>query len=143
MINKHSFMKTSKLTFLLSILFWIGINIHAENPNKTNLSIVEQSCSDYYIHGLDYVYNQVGKRFTIIGDKPTNVRVEWKVGDLEQVTQSLQYVVVVRGKAKGLQTVSAHVYGDNLDIILTKQVMAIDADDPNPNDTGYIQPWWW
>ena len=59
MINKHSFMKTSKLTFLLSILFWIGINIHAENPNKTNLSIVEQSCSDYYIHGLDYVYNQV------------------------------------------------------------------------------------
>lgn len=45
--------------------------------------------------------------------------------------------------SEGLQTVSAHVYGDNLDIILTKQVMAIDADDPNPNDTGYIQPWWW
>lgn len=136
-------MKTFKIVFILSLLLLTGINIYAENPPKTNLAIEEQNNSDYYIHGLDYVYNRVGKRFTIVGDKPNNVEVEWYIDKLERVTQSVQYIVVVRGKAIGLQKVSAHIKGDNLDITLTKDVWAVDSEDPNPSDTGYIEPWWW
>lgn len=136
-------MKNFKALFVLFILLLSGINSYADNPCKTNLVISEQTSADYYLHGLDFVYNRVGKRFTIVGDKPSNVRVEWYVDKLERVTSSLQYVVVVRGNATGSQTISAHVYGDNIDIVLTKEVIAIDAEDPNPNDTGYIAPWWW
>ena len=136
-------MKTFKIVLVISLLLLTGINSYAENPTKTNLAIEEQTNSDYYIHGLDYVYNRVGKRFTIVGDKPNNVEVEWYIDELERVTQSVQYIVVLRGKAIGLQRVSAHIKGDNLDITLTKDVWAVDSEDPNPNDTGYIEPWWW
>lgn len=135
-------MKTLKIVFVLITLMLAGFNANAEKPQKVNLAIAEQSNSGYYIHGLDYVYNQVGKRFTIVGDKPANVRVDWDVDQLVRVTQNVQYIVVVRGNAQGLQNVRAHVYGDNIDIILTKQVTAVDAEDPHPSDSGYIEPWW-
>lgn len=135
-------MKTFKIVFILSLLLLTGINVYAKNPNKTNLSIVEQSSSDYYLYGRDYIYNQIGRRYTVMGDKPANVRIEWDLDDLHQVTEMLQYIVVVRGNALGEQTIKAHVTGDNLDIVLTKKVIAIDGVDPNPSDTGYIPEWW-
>lgn len=135
-------MKTFKIVFVLSLLLLTGINGYAENPNKTNLSIVEQSSSDYSIYGRDYIYNQIGRRYTIMGDKPANVRIEWDLGDLQRVTEMLQYVVVLRGNAIGDQTIKAHITGDNIDIVITKKVIAIDGVDPNPSDTGYIETWW-
>lgn len=135
-------MKTFKLTFLLSILFWGGINTYAENPNKTNLSIVEQQSSDYYIHGKDYIYNLGGKRYIIMGDKPANVHVTWDIDQLNRVTEFTQFVVVTKGKALGPQTITAHITGDNIDIVLTKKVIAVNGDDPDINDSGYIPEWW-
>ena len=135
-------MKTFKIVFVISLLLLTGINVYAENPNKTNQSVNEQNKSGYYIYGRDDIYNQIGRRYTIMGDKPANVRVEWDLDDLHQVTNMLQYIVVVREKALGEQTIKAHVTGDNLDIVLTKKVIAIDGVDPNPSDTGYTPEWW-
>ena len=135
-------MKTFKIVFVISLLLLTGINVYAENPNKTNQSVNEQNKSGYYIYGRDDIYNQIGRRYTIMGDKPANVRVEWDLDDLHQVTNMLQYIVVVREKALGEQTIKAHVTGDNLDIVLTKKVIAIDGVDPNPSDTVYIPEWW-
>ena len=139
---KHNIMKTFKIVFVISLLLLTGINVYAENPNKTNQSVNEQNKSGYYIYGRDDIYSQIGRRYTIMGDKPANVRVEWDLDDLHQVTNMLQYIVVVREKALGEQTIKAHVTGDNLDIVLTKKVIAIDGVDPNPSDTGYIPEWW-
>lgn len=135
-------MKTFKIVFVLTLLLLTGINVYAENPSKNNLSISEQQSLDYYIHGKDYIYNLGGKRYIIMGDKPANVHVTWNIDQLNRVTEFTQFVVVTKGKALGPQTITAHITGDNIDIVLTKTVIAIDGDDPNINDSGYIPEWW-
>lgn len=135
-----------KSMFALAILLasGTGLSLQAEEPVVSAVA-PQNNSSDYYIYGLDEIYNQIGRRYTIIGDKPENARVEWEIDGLSLVTMggiASQYVVVTRGNATGTQIIRAHLTGKGVNVVLEKHVFAVDGKDPNPNDTGYIRDWW-